>query len=419
MLEIKNETTLLCAHRAEELAEQFGTPFFLYDLHTVERKARRVREAFGRPLQLLYAAKANSNLELLRSMRPFVDGLDISSVGELDQALAAGYQAGELSFAGPGKTQQDLRLSITHGLGVISIESFRELADVARLAAEMGARPRVALRINPNLQIRAFPVKMGGRATQFGVEQDDLPAAVEELRRHADRLDLTGIHIYAGTQCLDADALVQNIENTLEIARVIKADLGVTARSINLGGGFGISYTEEGEELDVETVGDGATAAVERYCQATGTEPELVLELGRYLVADAGIYVARVVSDKESKGKTYFVMDGGMNHHLAASGNLGSALRHNYVVKNLSRPHEPEVKCNLVGPLCTPLDLMGAGIKVPQPGVGDLMGILNSGSYAYTASPLLFLGHPTPPELLHREGKIQVVRRSFNLDDFN
>ena len=419
MIEIKNGTTMLCAHGIEELAEQFGTPFFLYDLHTVERKARRVREAFKRPVHLLYAAKANPNLELLRNMRPFVDGLDISSVGELNQALAAGYEAGELSYAGPGKTEEDIRLSIKHQLGVISIESFRELRDVARLATEMDARPRVALRINPNLQIRAFPVKMGGRATQFGVEQDDLPAAVEELRRHADRLDLTGIHIYAGTQCLDADALVQNIENTLEIARVIKADLGVTARSINLGGGFGISYTEEGKELDVEAVGAGASAAVEKYCAETGTEPELVLELGRYLVADAGVYVARVVSEKESRGKFYFVMDGGMNHHLAASGNLGSALRHNYVIKNLSRPHEAEVKCNLVGPLCTPLDLMGASVKVPRPKVGDLMAILNSGSYAYTASPLLFLGHRTPPELLHQGGQIRIVRRSFTLDEFN
>ena len=419
MLEIKDGTTYLCAHRAEEIAEQFGTPFFLYDLHTIEGKARRVREAFERPVTLLYAAKANSNLELLRRMRPMVDGLDISSVGELGQALAAGYEASSLSYAGPGKTLDDLRVSITRGLGAISVESFRELSDVARLAAELQIRPRVVLRINPNLQIRAFPVKMGGRATQFGVEQDDLPAAAEQLKRHRDHLELAGIHIYAGTQCLDADALVQNIDNTLDIARGLHQDLGITPRSINLGGGFGISYTDEGVELDVEAVGAGASAAVDAYCEATGSEPELVLELGRYLVADAGIYVARVVSEKESRGKSYFVLDGGMNHHLAASGNLGSALRHNYVIKNLSRPGEDVVKCNLVGPLCTPLDLMGAAVKVPRPAVGDLVGILNSGSYAYTASPLLFLGPPPPPELLPCEGQIQVIRRSFKLDEFN
>ena len=194
---------------------------------------------------------------------------------------------------------------------------------------------------------------------------------------------------------------------------------GLECKWINLGGGFGVLYYEENKGIDLSVLAGRINEAIHEYSASTGTQPRFILELGRYLVADAGIYVTRVVSEKKSRGEMYFVLDGGMNHHLAASGNLGAMIRKNYMVKNLSQPTVPQQACNLVGPLCTPLDLLGKNVSIESRSVGNLIGILNSGSYAFTGSPLLFLGHETPVELLILGNEIRVIRNRRTLIDFN
>lgn len=384
----------------EEIAERFGTPFYLYDLDGVREKAAAVKRAFGNSIELLYAVKANPNPELLRGMRDSVDGLDIASTGELYRALAAGFRADTISFAGPGKTRAELGDSLWRRVGIISVESVRELRDLKELAEMEGVQAPVTIRINPALTVKEFAVKMGGKATQFGIDEEDAGEAADFLKANDRFFDVLGIHVYAGTQCLDEQALAAGLADTLRIAAEMRERHGIECRVINVGGGFGVSYYEEGRALDLGLLARLYNKEFVRYRRETGTNPRFLLELGRYLVAEAGIYVARVVSEKRSRGEQFYVLDGGMNHHLAASGNLGATLRKNYLVRNLSRPGAEMKTCTLVGPLCTPLDLMGKGVAVESPKVGDLVGFLNSGSYGYSASPLLFLGHEEPLELL-------------------
>jgi diaminopimelate decarboxylase len=403
----------------EEIAEEYGTPFYLYDLNTIKERIYEVRKEFGDTVKLFYAVKANSNLEILKGIRDDVDGLDVSSGGEVEQSLLAGYDPARLSLAGPGKTRQELQEAIHRKIGIISVESLRELQDIRTIASEHGLRANIALRLNPRLLIKEFAIKMGGKATQFGIDEEDVAPAVDFIKRNETSFNFLGIHIYAGTQCMSEEALARNLKNTLEIAAELQALYGLGCRLINLGGGFGVSYYEENKEINLTLVADRFSEAVKHHTTLTGTNARLVLELGRYLVADAGIYVARVVSEKKSRGEMFFILDGGMNHHLAASGNLGSAIRKNYIVKNLSRPRAIKQTCNLVGPLCTPIDLLARNVSIESPHLGDLVGILNSGSYAFTASPLLFLGHKTPIELLLVEDDIRIVRKRKKLTDLN
>lgn len=412
-MELSERNGKLCVGDAsfEEIADRFGTPFYLYDLDGVRERAAAVKRAFGDSIELLYAVKANPNLDLLRGIAGSVDGLDIASTGELRRALEAGFRPEVVSFAGPGKTRAELRESLRHGVGIISVESVRELYDLKSLAEAEGIRATVTIRINPARTVKEFAVKMGGKATQFGIDEEDTGEAADFLRANDRFFHVLGIHVYAGTQCLDEQALAAGLADTLRIAAEMRERHGIESRVINVGGGFGVSYYEEGQALDLELLARLYTGEFDRYRRETGTRPRFLLELGRYLVAEAGIYVARVVSEKRSRGERFYVLDGGMNHHLAASGNLGSSLRKNYLVRNLSRPGAEKEACTLVGPLCTPLDLMGKGVSVQSPEVGDLMGFLNSGSYGFSASPLLFLGHEPPKEILLAGGRLHAGTR--------
>jgi diaminopimelate decarboxylase len=402
----------------EDIVHQYGTPFYLYDLDEIFEKIRNIRNAFGSDIKLYYAIKANSNLELLKAIREKVDGLDISSYGEMEQSILAGYSPKQLSFAGPGKTHEELENAIKSGIGVISVETLREMADIKEISSRLGGTVDIALRINPSLLIKEFAIKMGGQATQFGIDEEKLDVAVAYLRENESHFNFKGIHVYSGTQCLNEEALVRNVDNVLEIAKSLEDEYDLECAWINLGGGFGVSY-HDNQKLNIETIAEGVKKAIENYKTFTKGIPSFVFELGRYLVTEAGIYVTKVISHKESRGKLYFILDGGMNHHLAASGNFGQILKKNFMARNLSNPNGKIINCNLVGPLCTTLDILGRDAGVESPKVGDLIAFLNSGSYGYTSSPILFLGHETPTELLLQENGIKIIRSKRKLIDFN
>lgn len=384
----------------EEVAKEYGTPFYLYDLETINEKIHTIRSEFGGSLELFYAMKANPNAELLRYVRGKVDGLDIASGGELQRSLAAGYESSVLSFAGPGKTAKELLKSLQCGVGFISVESHRELLEIEKLVSEGAPKASVLIRVNPKLLIKEFAVKMGGRASHFGIDEEDLTSALDFIKSRPTVFNFRGIHVYAGTQCMSEDHLVQSLKNTLEIATCATIDHGMECNTINIGGGFGVSYYESHERLDIKRIAALYKNEFAHYRQKTHTAPRIILELGRYLVAEAGMYVARVVSEKRSRGEIFYILDGGMNHHLAASGNLGATIRKNYMVRNLTNACAPKKYCTLVGPLCTPMDVMGKEVSIETPRIGDLIGFMMSGSYGYSASPLLFLGHEPPAEIL-------------------
>ena len=377
-----------------------------------------IRNHFGESIKLYYAIKANSNLELLKAIREKIDGLDISSYGEMEQSLLAGYSPKQLSFAGPGKTYEELEKAIKSGVGIISVESLREMEDIRKLSLGLNTKVDIAIRVNPTLLIKEFAIKMGGQAVQFGIDEEKLGEAVDYLRSNEEHLNFKGIHVYSGTQCLNEEALVKNVDNVLEIAKKMEDEYDLECSWINLGGGFGVSY-HDNQKLNLGKIAEGVKKTIENYKKFTKGNPSFVFELGRYLITEAGIYVTKVISQKESRGKLFFVLDGGMNHHLAASGNFGQILKKNFMAKNLSNPNGKIINCNLVGPLCTTLDILGRDIAVESPKVGDIIAFLNSGSYGFTSSPLLFLGHETPPELMVVNDEIKIIRDRKKLKDLN
>jgi diaminopimelate decarboxylase len=408
-------------HDYEKLAASYGSPFYLYDMDEAGRHAEKLKSLLPAGVDVLYCMKANANPRVLRAFKPHVFGIDISSGGELELALAAGYSPQVMSFAGPGKTDAELARSVEVGLHLLSVESFGELRRLRTIAQKAGKRVRIALRINPLATAKAFNMRMGGLPSQFGIGEEEAEEAMREALSYRDVLDVAAVHVFSGTQCLDTDAIVENIEQTVAIADRLSGAFDHRLEVVNLGGGFGIPYFQGQEAMDLDALGAGVSRALSR---AREDRPRLrdtrfVLELGRYLIGMFGIYVARVVDTKETRGKRFAILDGGMNHCFPATGNFGQLVKKNYPVKNLSKPAGEAVAQEICGPLCTPMDQLGRAIEVPRCDVGDLVGFLNCGAYAYSASPLLFLGHHTPIELVYENGAYEIGRSRHPVSDFS
>ncbi len=403
----------------EALASQHGTPYYLYDMDQALEHLGRLKAHLPSTVDVIYAIKANPNRAVLEAFHGQIAGLDISSIGELDLAAPAGFGASVMSFAGPGKTDAELRRAIEAEVHLLSVESHHELERLIRLAAELDRCVKVTIRINPLSIPNAFNMKMGGRPSQFGVPEEDVDPTLA-LASQSERIRLQGIHIYSGTQCLDVDAIIENVEQTLQIGARVAGEHDLHPRVINLGGGFGVPYFPGQQAMDVDELSRRLGESITRFHQGEPRyrDARYILELGRFLIGFFGVYVTRVLDIKETRDKRFVVMDGGMHHCFAATGNFGQLIKKNYVVDNLSRGEAEALKYELVGPLCTPLDSMARAIQIPHAEVGDLLCFRNCGAYCYTASPLLFLGHDTPPELVRAGGEISVARASRPATDF-
>jgi diaminopimelate decarboxylase len=404
--------------RWHALAEEHGSPFYLYDADTVAARVAQVRDAFGHTAGVYYAVKANPNLGLLRAVQGVVDGVDISSGGELLQAQTAGHAPAAMSFAGPGKTDAELEAAIAAGVGCISAESLREIDACAAIAQRLGRPANLLLRVNPAQVHKAYGLKMGGRAVQFGIEEEDLPAAEQRVLSHGAHLVCHGLHSYVGSQCFDPAGAVEATRNALRLAQGFEQRTGWRCNKLNLGGGFGVAQSGERKVLALAAAAAELKPLLEGFL-AERQGSQVFFELGRYITAEAGLYVTQVVDIKQSRGTRFVVCDGGLNHQLAAAGTFGAALRGNFPLLNLSRPSAEPALFNVAGPSCNPTDLLGVQVQLPEPQRGDLLGVAMSGSYGLTASPLLFLGHDTPVELVMQAGRITVGRRRHTLADFN
>lgn len=400
----------------QALAATHGTPFYAYHRPTLVARTEAVSAALGDAYALYYAVKANSNLALLRELCGRVAGLDVSSWGEIEQGRLAGFDPPAMSFAGPAKTDDELVRAVEARIGSISVESSGEITRLAAICARLGRTANVVLRINPAREVKGFAMKMGGRATQFGVPEADMERAAAAIRANAAVLRFDGVHVYAGTQCFEPASICAGVEDTMRLAHALWPGDSAPA-VINCGGGFGVSYFDA-QELDLGATAAGLRALAERHDPDRRTRR--IIELGRYLVSSCGIYVARVVDVKRSQDTIYATLDGGMNHHQAAAGNLGAGLRRNYLVYNTSNPRGAPIICSLAGPLCTPIDLMGSKLSLPEPRVGDLLAFANSGSYGFTASPLFWLGRGSPVELMGDDAAgWAVVRAARDLQAMN
>ncbi len=381
-----------------QLAARVGqTPFYAYDRELLTRRVGELRAILPAKVKLHYAMKANPMPALVCHMARLVDGIDVASAGELRTALDAGVDPREISFAGPGKRANELRQAIAAGI-LINLESFREVAELRQLSAETGYPARVAVRVNPDFELKSSGMKMGGGAKQFGVDAEKIPELLAAIGDAG--LAFEGFHLFAGAQNLRAEAIVEAQLKSFELILRLAPSAPAAVRLLNLGGGFGIPYFPGEQSLDLAPIGAHLAALVDRAASEL-PNAEIVVELGRYLVGEAGIYVARIIDRKPSRGQTFLVTDGGLHHHLSASGNFGQVIRKNYPTVIGNRMTSERLgTVTIVGPLCTPLDLLADRMELPAAEVGDLVVILQSGAYGMTASPQQFLGHPLCVEVL-------------------
>ncbi|MDR0716605.1 MAG: pyridoxal-dependent decarboxylase, exosortase A system-associated [Azoarcus sp.] len=381
-----------------QLAARVGrTPFYAYDRALVSRRVEELRSALPTRLKLHYAIKANPMPALVAHMAALIDGVDVASAGELKIALDAGVAPRDISFAGPGKSDNELRQAVAAGI-LVNIESFREIPPLAASAKELGVPARVAVRVNPDFELKSAGMKMGGGPKPFGVDAAKIP---ELLRAIAEAgLAFEGFHLFSGSQNLRAGAIAEALRKSFTLITELAADAPVPLKVINLGGGFGIPYFPGEQSLDLTPLGTALTSIVEEAAKAF-PQAEIVIELGRYLVGEAGLYVSRIVDRKVSNGEVFLVIDGGLHQHLAASGNFGQVLRKNFPAAIGNRMHALKAEAvTIVGPLCTPLDVLAERMVMARGEPGDLVVIFQSGAYGATASPQAFLGHPPVVEVL-------------------
>jgi diaminopimelate decarboxylase len=381
---------LIGGRTAAALIEEAGdTPLFVYDMGIVRDRVARFRAAFPN-VALHYAVKANPYAPLVRSIAKLVDGIDVASSGEAELALSAGMAAENISFAGPGKRDRELEAAIISGV-MINLESEAEAERALAISERLGLRPRLAVRVNPDFELRGSGMKMGGGAKPFGVDAERAASLVKRIV--AAGADYRGLHIFVGSQALDPVAIIDAQASAVALADRVAEEAGIAAPLVNLGGGFGIPYFPGDKPLDIEAIGEALALPPGPTSYA--------IELGRWLVGEAGVYLTRIVDRKISHGEIFLVTDGGLHHQLAASGNFGTVVRRNYPVAVANRfGAEPQETVTVVGCLCTPLDQLAQKVALPRADVGDVIAVFMAGAYGATASPQAFLGHPPPLEML-------------------
>ena len=389
---------LIGGQPVSRLAERVGrTPFYAYDRSLLQARVAALRAALPAEVKLHYAMKANPMPAVVGLMAGLVDGIDVASAGELQVALDAGADPAEVSFAGPGKRDVELRQAVAAGV-LVNVESERELPLLAQASQDLGLPARVALRVNPDFELKGSGMKMGGGPKQFGIDAEVLPQVLRRIGEMG--LGFEGFHLFAGSQNLRAESICEAQQKSYELALRLAADAPAPVSFLNLGGGFGIPYFPGEQALDLAPIAANLQHLADR-AKRDMPQAHIVIELGRYLVGEAGVYVTRIVDRKLSRGQVFLVADGGLNHHLSVSGNFGQVIRKNYPVTLVTRAKRTEREmASVVGPLCTPLDMLADKMTLPVAEVGDLVVIFQSGAYGRSASPQDFLGHPHCAEVL-------------------
>ena len=381
-----------------QLAERAGhTPFYLYDRRAITKRVEALRNALPNEMKIHYAVKANPMPAVVQHLSGLVDGFDVASSGEMKITLDTPMPAEKIGFAGPGKSDSELRQAVASGV-IIHLESEGEMRRLAEIAGELGIQSKVALRVNPDFELKSSGMQMGGGAKQFGVDSESTPAMLKALQLLD--LEFVGFHIFWGSQNLNQEAICEAYEKSIELAVRLSEYAPNEVKQLNIGGGLGIPYFPGDKRLDLRPIGDHLRLLLSQLNRQL-PNVEVIMELGRFIVGEAGLFVCRVTDVKMSRGEKFIITNGGMHHHLAATGNFGQLIRKNYPVMIANRAGKADRETvNITGPLCTPLDLLGSKIELPSAEPGDLVVIFQSGAYGYTASPEKFLSHPSISELL-------------------
>jgi diaminopimelate decarboxylase len=400
---------LIMATREELLvaAGRFGTPLYVYDLDAIRARLERLRAAFGSHFGVSFAVKSNPNVALLRALAPLVDSFDVSAFAEAERAVAAGAEPERLTFCGPGKRPEEIRRALRIGLGELVVESLHEARLADRFAGEIGMRQTVLLRINPATSPRAFGVNMSGKPSQFGVDEEEMEAAIDALAV-LPNLDLAGFHIYSGSNSLSREALAENFGILIAIFRRAAAHWGQNPRKLIFGAGFGVPYLPSDAEIDLAALAGQVLPQIEALkAESAFADTRLELELGRWLVGPCGWLLSSIIGEKASRGTELRICDAGFNTHF----------RRNWRVANLSNPlgvmgGETQTY-TVVGPLCTTIDTLATKLELPATTIGDVIAIENSGAYGLTSSPTRFISHPEPREALLAGGVLTEVSESL------
>jgi diaminopimelate decarboxylase len=399
----------------QDIADQFGTPVYVYDGKVIERQYGKLAGCLPESFEIFYSVKSNPLLGICQLMRKLGSRIEVASYAELFTALKAGFDPQDIIFTSPGKTREELEFAIQRNIYSINVESLAEARLIHELAASRKKKVRISVRINPNFNIAGASMKMTGVPTQFGIDQTQAGAALEEMLSMP-WLNVGGIHIFTGTQMLDASSIVSNMEEIMKLAVQLSDSCGFSLEFLDLGGGFGVPYFKGEEPLNTELLREGLADVWSRYeRRLQGTR--IGVESGRYLLAEAGVFLTKVLYVKECKGTTYVICDGGSHQH-ASTAFLGRYVRNNFPMYILGKEKEETQEVVVAGPLCTPTDVIGQKVALPKAEPGDLVVIEKSGAYGLTHSPVLFLSHMLPPEVLHDGGRTYLLRERGGAEDF-
>ncbi|MEM8971451.1 MAG: type III PLP-dependent enzyme [Pseudomonadota bacterium] len=395
-----------------EAARTFGTPCYVYFCDRIESRIQELSAAFGGRFSQSFAAKCNPNPGVLEFLNSRIDFLDVSSIGELRLALQAGWHPSQASFTGPGKREFEIREAIESGIGELVIESVREALIADQIAASLDRRQNVLLRLSPTSVPKGFGDRMAGQPCAFGIDAEAMASEIPKIQS-LKNISICGLHIYSGTQSLNPAAICENYQNFVGLFQECCTEFDITPQKLIFGSGLGVAYHEKDVPLDLDAIANETNAVLDALKQQPRfSNTQLILELGRYLVGDAGFFVTRVISVKESRGSRIGICDGGLNNHLPASGNFGMVIRRNYKMHKIGKLVQPGERVDLVGPLCTSIDKLATGITLPRISEGDLIAIHNSGAYGLTASPIHFISHKPPSEVIVNEhGLVDVTRQ--------
>lgn len=395
---VKNGELMIGGIPITRLAARVGqTPFYAYDRQNITERVAHLRKHLPEEIHLHYAIKANPMPAVVQHLAGLVDGFDLASGGEMQTALDTTMSADNISFAGPGKSEKEIGSAIAAGV-TLNLESETELETATKLGEKQGIKPKVAVRVNPDFELKSSGMKMGGGPKQFGIDAERVPDVLKRIGKLD--LDFQGFHIFSGSQNLKPEAIIEAQEKTFALAYRLAEAAPSPVKKLNIGGGFGIPYFPGDTPLDITPICDRLNdLLIEKNQQLP--EANIIIELGRYLIGEAGVYVCKIVDRKISREQVFLVTNGGMHHHLAASGNFGQLIRKNYpvLIGNKMGINETETS-SIVGPLCTPLDILADKMELPKANIGDLAVILQSGAYGLTASPHAFLSHPAPIDVL-------------------
>lgn len=396
-----------------ELVAQYGTPLYVYDSSIIEKQLLLLRKTLPPKFAISYSIKANPNPAVLKFFIAKGCGLEIASVGEFQKAIQAGCPPEKIIFAGPGKRESELKAVLQQNIGEIHVESMLEIERISRISSNLGRPANIAVRVNPSSEAQGGAMRMGGKPAPFGIDEEILDTVIDRIMGD-NCLQFRGIHLFVGTQILDYQILLAQYRKGIEIAKKVAQKIQQPLHTLDFGGGLGIPYFSKDKNIEMDKFQQGLSELMtEIEAEPLLASTQFLVEPGRFLVGESGIYIARINDVKVSRGKKFAITDGGLHHHLAASGNFGQVIKRNYPVALINKlDREPTETLDVVGPLCTPLDVLARSISLPEAEVGDLVGVFQSGAYARSASPLEFLSHPQPPEIWIEGGKARLISQS-------